>query len=49
MKCPICNEYFEPCALCRQDVRHQQCVDDEICPECQIAINDAKRSKVKEE
>jgi hypothetical protein len=43
MRCPICDKEYEPCALCRQDVRHQQCVDDGVCPDCQIEIAEAFR------
>lgn len=46
MRCPICDKEYEPCSLCRQDVRHQQCVDDNICPDCTIEIHEAfRRSK----
>jgi hypothetical protein len=32
--CPVCGKGWDPCSFCRQDVPHQQCVDDKMCHEC---------------
>jgi hypothetical protein len=33
-KCPVCDELWEPCYLCRQGEPHQRCVNDSMCHEC---------------